>query len=60
MKSPSSFFESVRFRKSWYVVYSPSSSPTDTRSARSISALKITRPAVVSTSSPSHRYSTGV
>ena len=59
MKSPSSFFDSVRLRKSWYVVYSPSSSPTASRSERSISALKITRPALVRTSSPSQRYSIG-
>ena len=59
MKSSSSFFESVRLRKSWYVVNSPSSSPTASRSARSTSALKMTRPAVVSTSSPSQRYSIG-
>ncbi len=59
MNSPSSFFESVRLMKSWYVVYSPWSSPTASRSARSTSALKITRPEVVRISSPSHRYSIG-
>ena len=57
MKSPSAFFESVRLMKLCRFAAEPL--PTCASSVRSTSELKITRPAVVSTSSPFQRYSIG-
>ena len=59
MKPSVSRFVSVWLMKSWNAAASTSSEPIASASARSTSALKITRPGVVSTSSPSQRYSIG-